>query len=141
MTSGDSVRPAARSTSQPTAQSTTQPTSQPTSEPTAPPPTRRSAQRFARRLARRLAGALSARFARWAVALSPRRKWALFGCWFALDAVLALAPPVYWAAGDPRLQGGPGIPLSVCYFLALGAHISAGVVALYGVESARGEID
>ncbi|WP_206506793.1 PT domain-containing protein [Streptomyces chrestomyceticus] len=141
MTSGDSVRPAARSTSQPTAQSTTQPTSQPTSEPTAPPPTRRSAQRFARRLARRLAGALSARFARWAVALSPRRKWALFGCWFALDAVLALAPPVYWAAGDPRFQGGPGLPLSVCYFLALGAHISAGVVALYGVESARGEID
>lgn len=141
MPSGDSVRPAGRSTSQPYSQSTTQPishpTSEPTSEPTAPPPTRRSAQRFARRLT----GTLSARFARWAVALSPRRKWALFGCWFALDAVLALAPPVYWAAGDPRFQGGPGIPLSVCYFLALGAHISAGVVALYGVESARGEID
>ncbi|MFK8850985.1 hypothetical protein [Streptomyces sp. Ac-502] len=101
----------------------------PTPQSAAPPFTRRSA------------GALSGRFARWAVALSPRRKWALFGCWFALDAVLALAPPVYWAAGDPRFQSGPGIPLSVCYFLALGAHISAGVVALYCVESARGEID
>ncbi|WP_158812959.1 hypothetical protein [Streptomyces rimosus] len=79
------------------------------------------------------------RFARWAVALSPRRKWALFGSWFALDAVLALAPPVYWAAGDPRLQGG--FPFSVGYFIVLGAHISAGVIALYGVEAARGEID
>lgn len=113
MTPGDSVRPAARpSTRRPVLQS-----------------------------ARWFAGALSGRFARWAVALSPRRKWALFGCWFALDAVLALAPPVYWAAGDPRFQSGTGIPLSVCYFLALGAHISAGVVVLYGVESARGEID
>ncbi|OKI02252.1 hypothetical protein A6A06_14435 [Streptomyces sp. CB02923] len=96
-----------------------------------PQPSRPSVQPYS--------GALSGRFARWAVALSPRRKWALFGCWFTLDAVLALAPPVYWAAGDPRFQGG--IPLSFCYFLALGAHISAGVIALYGVEAARGEID
>ncbi|WP_030019721.1 hypothetical protein, partial [Streptomyces monomycini] len=92
---------------------------------------RPTAQSAAPPLTRRSAGTLSGRFARWAVALSPRGKWALFGCWFALDAVLALAPPVYWAAGDPRFQSGPGIPLSVCYFLVLGAHISAGVVALY----------
>ncbi|MGA4844173.1 hypothetical protein [Streptomyces sp. G45] len=85
------------------------------------------------------AGRPSGRFARWAVALSPRRKWAFFGSWFALDAVLALVPPVYWTAGAPRFQSG--FPLSVCYFLALGAHISAGVVVLYGVEAARGELD
>lgn len=137
MTSGDSVRPAARSVPRSVPRSASEPaarsTSQPAAQATAPPPTRRCAQRFT--------GALSRRFARWAVALSPRRKWTLFGCWFALDAVLALAPPVYWAAGDPRFQSGTAIPLSVCYFLALGAHISAGVVALYGVESARGEID
>lgn len=117
MTPGDSVRPAART------------------------PGQRSTRRSVPQAARWFAGALSGRFARWAVALSPRRKRTLFGCWFALDAVLALAPPVYWAAGDPRFQSGTGIPLSVCYFLALGAHISAGVVVLYGVESARGEID
>ncbi|MEV0280560.1 hypothetical protein AB0I22_29795 [Streptomyces sp. NPDC050610] len=84
-------------------------------------------------------GALSRRFARWAVALSPRRKWAIFGSWFAFDAVVALAPPVYWVAGDPAFQGG--IPLSFLYFLAIGAHVSAGVIALYCVEAARGEID
>ncbi|MEV0261243.1 hypothetical protein AB0I49_07850 [Streptomyces sp. NPDC050617] len=84
-------------------------------------------------------GPLARRFARWAVALSPRRKWALFGSWFALDGLVALAPPVYWAAGDPALQGG--IPLSFWYFIAIGAHVSAGVIALYCVEAARGEID
>ncbi|MEI5098169.1 hypothetical protein RB200_05360 [Streptomyces sp. PmtG] len=85
------------------------------------------------------AGVPSGRFARWAVSLSPRRKWVFFGSWFGLDAVLALVPPVYWTAGAPRFQSG--IPLSVCYFLALGTHISAGVVVLYGVEAARGELD
>ncbi|KOG86984.1 hypothetical protein ADK38_27970, partial [Streptomyces varsoviensis] len=84
-------------------------------------------------------GPLSRRFARWALALSPRRKWAVFGSWFALDGVVALAPPVYWAAGDPAFQSG--VWLSFWYFLAIGAHVSAGVIALYFVEAARGEID
>lgn len=55
--------------------------------------------------------------------------------WFALDAILALLPPVYWAMSGAR----PiilGLPLSVFYFVALGLFITASLVAAYVLDDA-----
>ncbi len=53
--------------------------------------------------------------------------------WFALDAILGLFPPLYWAASGPN----PyilGLPLSVFYFVAVGLFISASLVVAYFVD-------
>lgn len=57
--------------------------------------------------------------------------------WFALDAIVGLFPPIYWAASgaDPHVVG---LPLSVFYFVAVGLFISASLVVAYFLdESAR----
>jgi hypothetical protein len=57
--------------------------------------------------------------------------------WFILDAVLALFPPVYWAAGGPT----PliiGVPCSVVYFVALAAFIVGSLIAAYIDDERRG---
>jgi hypothetical protein len=59
----------------------------------------------------------------------------IFGVWFSVDAVLALLPPLYWAAGDGS------VAWSYLYFLGTGAVIVASVVAVYVVEAVRGELD
>ena len=59
--------------------------------------------------------------------------------WFALDAVVALAPPLYWAFdGDstPIL----GVPAAVLYFVAVATCIAASIIAAYAAEAARGEV-
>lgn len=61
--------------------------------------------------------------------------WVRF--WFLLDAVFALLPPLYWAAGGP----GPavfGLPVSVLYFLLVGASITGSILAAYMTEAKRG---
>lgn len=60
--------------------------------------------------------------------------------WFALDAILALLPPIYWAASgrDPSILG---LPLSVFYFALTGACISASIVVAFAVETRRGNFE
>lgn len=52
--------------------------------------------------------------------------------WFVLDLVLALFPPLHWAASgtDPIA----GIPRALVYILALSAFITASVVVAYFVD-------
>lgn len=50
--------------------------------------------------------------------------------WFALDAVVALAPPLYWAA-DGRTTPIAGIPAALFYFLAVSTCITASIVVAY----------
>lgn len=60
--------------------------------------------------------------------------------WFAFDAILALLPPVYWAASgrDPSILG---LPLSVFYFAVTGACISASIVVAFVVETRQGNFE
>jgi hypothetical protein len=53
--------------------------------------------------------------------------------WFALDAILGLFPPIYWAASgaSPRVVG---LPLSVFYFVAVGLFTSASLVVAYFLD-------
>jgi len=57
--------------------------------------------------------------------------------WFALDAFLALFPPVYWVAAQPRprIFGFPG---SIIYFGSLGIFITASLLAAYWNDEKRG---
>lgn len=59
--------------------------------------------------------------------------------WFIIDAVVALAPPLYWAFdGDsaPLL----GVPGAVLYFLTVATCITFSIVAAYTAEARGGEI-
>jgi hypothetical protein len=47
--------------------------------------------------------------------------------WFAIDAVVALAPPVYWWA-DGRTAPIVGIPTALFYFLTVGLCIASSIV-------------
>ena len=49
--------------------------------------------------------------------------------WFAVDAVLALMPPLHWAAGGsaPIL----GVPRVLLYLFGVSAFIAASVIAAY----------
>lgn len=58
--------------------------------------------------------------------------------WFALDAVLALAPPLYWAASG-WTDNVLGVPGALFYFLAVNLVITASLVFAYLVERAEGE--
>jgi len=56
----------------------------------------------------------------------------LVKAWFALDVVLALAPPLYWAmdrATDPVF----GVPAALAYFLGVSASIAASVLFAWRV--------
>ncbi len=53
--------------------------------------------------------------------------------WFALDAVVALAPPIYWAANG-RTVPILGMPAALFYFLAVDACIAASIVAAHLVD-------
>ena len=53
--------------------------------------------------------------------------------WFAIDALVALTPPLYWAfdgASAPVL----GIPAAVLYFVAVSSCIAASIVAAFIAE-------
>lgn len=53
--------------------------------------------------------------------------------WFALDAAVALAPPLYWIA-DGRMAPILGVPAALFYFLAIDVCIAASIVTSYFVE-------
>ena len=60
--------------------------------------------------------------------------------WFVLDAIVALAPPLYWAfdgVRDPIL----GVPAAVFYFISVSTFIAASIVAAYLAEARDGETD
>ncbi len=59
--------------------------------------------------------------------------------WFIVDAVVALAPPLYGAFdGDstPIL----GVPAAVLYFVAVATFITASIVAAYAAEARSGKV-
>ncbi len=58
--------------------------------------------------------------------------------WFSLDAIVALAPPLYWAV-DGKTTPVIGLPAAVFYFVAVGVCISASIVAAYLAEARTGE--
>ncbi len=60
--------------------------------------------------------------------------------WFVADMVLALAPPLYWAASGP-LPAIFGVPLSMAYFLLIGLFISASVVVAFVAERRAGTLN
>jgi len=57
--------------------------------------------------------------------------------WFALDALFALFPPVYWVAAQPK-PTILGLPCSIVYFGALGIVITASLLAAYWDDERRG---
>ncbi|MBN9248426.1 MAG: hypothetical protein J0I81_13475 [Hyphomicrobium sp.] len=53
--------------------------------------------------------------------------------WFIVDAIVALAPPLYWAFdGDRTLL--LGVPAVLLYFIAVSTCIAASIVAAYFAE-------
>jgi hypothetical protein len=69
----------------------------------------------------------------------PIRRASWISVWFALDAVVALAPPLYWAV-DGKTTLILGLPAPVFYFVAVAIFITASIVAAYLSESRNGEI-
>jgi len=57
--------------------------------------------------------------------------------WFIADIVLALLPPLYWAASGPS-PAVFGLPLSVAYFLLIAVFISASIVLAFSLERREG---
>lgn len=65
---------------------------------------------------------------------APPPKWIL--AWFALDAVIGLAPPIHWAVSGPGV-GTFGLPGVLVYFLATGTFITASIVAAFVSDASR----
>ncbi|MGO4685855.1 hypothetical protein [Hyphomicrobium sp. 2TAF46] len=53
--------------------------------------------------------------------------------WFIVDAIVALAPPLYWAFDGDRIPL-LGVPAAVLYFIAVSTCIAASIVAAYLAE-------
>lgn len=64
------------------------------------------------------------------------RRW--IGAWFALDAFVALFPPLYWAVDGDRAPF-LGVPAALAYFVAVATCITASIVAAYWAEARSGE--
>lgn len=60
--------------------------------------------------------------------------------WFALAAIVSLAPPIYWSM-DGNTTPIFGVPAVVAYFLGSSTFTAASVLAAYWVDVRRGEID
>jgi hypothetical protein len=59
--------------------------------------------------------------------------------WFAINVVIALLPPLYWAADTYKASSILGLPMTLFYFLAVSISIMASILYAYWEESARGE--
>ena len=70
----------------------------------------------------------------------PLRRAPWITAWFLIDAVVALAPPLYWAV-DGKTTPILGLPAAVFYFVAVAICITASIVAAYVAEARAGEID
>lgn len=53
--------------------------------------------------------------------------------WFIVDAIVALAPSLYWAFDGDRTPL-LGVPAAVLYFIAVSTCIAASIVAAYLAE-------
>lgn len=60
--------------------------------------------------------------------------------WFILDAIVALAPPLYLAV-DGKTTLILGLPIGIFYFVAVGIFISMSIIAACWAEAASGELD
>lgn len=58
--------------------------------------------------------------------------------WFLLDAIVALAPPIYWMADEHRMTEIFGLPATLFYFVSVAAFIVLSLVAAYTVEEKHG---
>lgn len=66
-----------------------------------------------------------------------RMHFYLVRLWFVLDAVIALAPPLYWSADNyrtPILR----MPATLFYFLIVSFTITGSILYAYWEESSRG---
>jgi hypothetical protein len=59
--------------------------------------------------------------------------------WFVVDAIVALAPPLYWSFDGDRTPIF-GVPAAVLYFIAVSTCIAASIAAAYLAEARGGEI-
>ena len=59
--------------------------------------------------------------------------------WFIADMLLALLPPLYWAASGPS-PAFFGVPLAMAYFLFVAIFISASIVFAYVAERRDGSL-
>lgn len=66
-----------------------------------------------------------------------RPRWVT--AWFVIDAVVALAPPLYWAVDGDRTPI-LGVPAAVFYFVAVAICITASIIAAFWAEARSGEI-
>lgn len=60
--------------------------------------------------------------------------------WFFVDAIVALAPPLYWAFDGNRTPVS-GVPIVVLYFIVVSTCIAVSIIAAYLAEAFRGEVD
>lgn len=58
--------------------------------------------------------------------------------WFLLDAIVALAPPLYWMVDENRMTPVLGMPASLAYFIFVAVFIALSLVAAYIVEEKQG---
>lgn len=58
--------------------------------------------------------------------------------WFVVDAIVALAPPLYWAFDGDRTPI-LGVPAAVLYFIAVSTCITASILAAYLAAAGSGE--
>ncbi|AHB47883.1 hypothetical protein W911_05005 [Hyphomicrobium nitrativorans NL23] len=70
---------------------------------------------------------------------APRKRVPWIAAWFFLDAVVALAPPLYWSF-DGKQTPILGLPASVFYFVAVATCITASIVAAYLAEARAGDL-
>lgn len=54
--------------------------------------------------------------------------------WFTVDAIIAMAPPVYWLFAEPA-DFVAGVPNGLIYFLLVGMVICASIIAAYISEA------
>lgn len=71
------------------------------------------------------------------VSRGQRARW--ITAWFMIDAVVALAPPIYWAANG-EMTPILGLPAAVFYFIAVAVCITASIIAAYWAEARIGEL-
>ena len=58
--------------------------------------------------------------------------------WFLLDAIVALAPPLYWTVDQHRSTFIVGVPATMIYFLFVCTFIMLSLVAAYHAEYKNG---
>ncbi len=59
--------------------------------------------------------------------------------WFALNALVALLPPLHWAVGSSTLTV-LGLPVSLLYFVGVSLSLTLNIVYAYWQERQHGEL-